>query len=39
MTFVKAYLNNYMASQENGNCIGKLDFEVVVIKAENSDKI
>lgn len=31
--FVKVYLNNYFAGQENGNCIGKLDFEVVVIKA------
>ena len=31
--FVKVYLNNYLAGQENEDCIGKLDFEVVLIKA------
>ena len=36
--FVKVCLNNYLTGQENGNCIEKLGFEVVVIKAQNSDK-
>ena len=30
--FVKAYLNNYLAGQENEDCIGSLDCEIVVIK-------
>ena len=32
--FVKVYLNNYLAGQENEACIG----EVVVIKAQDSNK-
>ena len=36
--FVKAYLNNYLASQEDEACIGKLDSEVVVIKAQDKNK-
>ena len=36
--FVKVYLNNYLAVQENEDCIGKLDSEVVVIKAQDGNK-
>ena len=36
--FVKVYLNNYLAFQENEDCIGKLDSEVVVIKAQDGNK-
>ena len=36
--FVKVYLNNYLASQENEDCVGKLDSEVVVIKAQDGNK-
>ena len=36
--FVKAYLNNYLAGQEDEACIGKLDSEVVVIKAQDKNK-
>ena len=36
--FVKVYLNNYLAGQENEACIGKLESEVVVIEAHNSSK-
>ena len=36
--FVKVYLNNYLAGQENENRIGKLDSEVVVIKAQDGNK-
>ena len=36
--FVKVYLNNYLAGQENEDCIGKLDSEVVVIKAQDGNK-
>ena len=36
--FVKAYLNNYLASQEDEAGIGKLDSEVVVIKAQDKNK-
>ena len=36
--FVKVYLNNYLAGQENEDCISKLDFEVIVIKAQDSNK-
>ena len=32
--FVKAYLNSYLAGQENEVCIGQLDSEVVAIKAQ-----
>ena len=35
--FVKVYLN-YLAGQENEDCIGKLDSEVVVIKAQDGNK-
>ena len=35
--FVKVYLN-YSAGQENEDCIGKLDSEVVVIKAQDGNK-
>ena len=37
--FVKVYLNNYLAGQENEDCIGKLDSEVVVIKTQDSSKV
>ena len=36
--FVKVYLNSYLAGEENEGCIGKLDSEVVVIKAQDSNK-
>ena len=36
--FVKVYLYNYLSSQENEACIGELDSEVVVIKAQDSNK-
>ena len=36
--FVNVYLNNYLAGQENEDCIGILDSEVVVIKAQDSNK-
>ena len=36
--FLKVYLNNYLAGQENEDCIGKLDLEVVVIKAQDGNK-
>ena len=36
--FVKVYLNNYLAGQENKDCIGKLDSQVVVIKAQDSNE-
>ena len=36
--FVKVYLTNYLAGQENEDCIGKLDSEVVFIKAQDDNK-
>ena len=36
--FVKVYLDNYVAGQENEGCIGKLDSEVVVIDAQDGNK-
>ena len=36
--FVKVYLDNYLAGQENEDCIGKLDSEVVVVKAQDGNK-
>ena len=36
--FVKVYLNNYLGSQGNEDCICKLDSEVSVIKAQDSNK-
>ena len=36
--FLKVYLNNYLAGQETEICIGKLDSEVVVIKAQDGNK-
>ena len=36
--FVKVYLNNFLAGQENEDCIGKLDFVVVFIKAQDGNK-
>ena len=36
--FVKVYLDNYSAGLENEDCIGKLDSEVVVKKAQDSNK-
>ena len=36
--FVKVYLNNYLANQENEDCIGKLDSEIAVIKAQDGNK-
>ena len=36
--FVKVYLYYYLSSQENEACIGELDSEVVVIKAQDSNK-
>ena len=36
--FVEVYLNNYLVDWENEDCIGKLDREVVVIKAEDSNR-
>ena len=36
--FVKVYLNNYLAGQENEACISKLDSQVVVITAQDSNK-
>ena len=36
--FVKVYLDNYLAGQENEYCIGKLYSEVAVIKARDGNK-
>ena len=36
--FVKVYLNNYLAGQENEGCIGKLNPEVVLFKVQDSNK-
>ena len=36
--FVKVYFDNYLAGQENEDCIGKLDSEVVVIKGQDGNK-
>ena len=36
--FLKVYLNNYLAGQENEDCIGKRDSEVIAIKAQNGNK-
>ena len=36
--FAKVYLNNYLAGQENEDCIGKLDSEIVVIKAQDNNR-
>ena len=36
--FVRVYLNNYLAGQENEKSIAQLDSEVFVIKAEDSKK-
>ena len=36
--FVKVYPNNYVAGQENEECIDKLDSEFVVIKIQDSNK-
>ena len=36
--FIKVYLNNYLAGQENEGCIGKLDSEVVLFKVQDSNK-
>ena len=36
--FVKVYLNNYLPGQENEGCIGKLDSEVVLFKAQDRNK-
>ena len=36
--FVKVYLKNYLGGQENEGCIGKLDPEVVLFKAQDSNK-
>ena len=36
--FVKVYLTNYLSGQKNEACIGKLDSEVVGIKALDSKK-
>ena len=36
--FVKVYLNNYLAGQENEDCIDKLDSEVVFFKTQDSNK-
>ena len=36
--FVKVYLNNYLAGQENEDYIGKLDSEDVVVKAQDGNK-
>ena len=36
--FINIYLNNYLGGQENENCIGELDSEVVAIKAQDSNK-
>ena len=36
--FAKVYQNKYLAVQENGDCIGKLDSEVVLIKVHDSNK-
>ena len=35
---VKVYLNNYVDFQKNKDCIGKLDLEVVIIKAQYRNK-
>lgn len=37
--FVKVYLNNYLAGLENGDSIDKLNSEVVVIKAWDSNEL
>ena len=36
--FVKVYLNNYLAGQENEDYIGKLDSKDVVVKAQDGNK-
>ena len=36
--FVTVCLNNYLTGQENEDCIGKLDSEVVVIKTQDGNK-
>ena len=36
--FAKVYLNNHLAGQENEDCIGKLDSEVAVIRAQDGNK-
>ena len=36
--FVKVYLNSYLEGQEHEGCISKLDSEVVLFKAQNSNK-
>ena len=36
--FVKVYLSKYLAGQENEDCIGKLDFEVVLFKTQDGNK-
>ena len=36
--FGKVYLNNYLANQENEDCIGNLNSKVAVIKAQDSNK-
>lgn len=33
--FVKVYVTNYLASLENEDCIGELNSQIVVIKAED----
>ena len=36
--FVKIHLYSYLSGQDNEDCIGKLDSEVVVIKTQESNK-
>ena len=36
--FVKVYIKNYLAGQENEDYIGKLDSEVIKAQAGNKDK-
>ena len=36
--FAKVYLNNYLAGQQNEDCIGKLDYKVITIKAQYCNK-
>ena len=36
--FVKVYLNNYSADQQDEDCICKADFEVIVIKSQDINK-
>lgn len=35
---VKVYMNDYSSSQENEDCIGKLDSEVPIIKGQDGDE-